>query len=185
MATSSLSSLSSLSSGDLLTTSEESPEDANEMGELDDEWLWPEVLGSDWWGNGILGSNATFLGSNLGSLDNLGSLSLDHLDDFGSDSSGHSSSHYSGDDDLELDSDVLEVSVGDDSDLDNVAVAFSVGITYWGQLRTCRWVQQQIYRMYESCYEVACDQLPWGPSRMHHILFTLKNTCPDQFQEEL
>lgn len=177
--TPSLSSLSSLSSGELLTTSDETTES-------EDEQLWADVLGPDWRGDGILGSNTTSLGSNLGSSDDSELLSLDHP---GSDSSSHSSSGYRGDEDSELDSDILEVSdAGDESDdSDDVAALaieeIAVGIDRWGRLR--RWVQQQIHGMYENRYEVARDELPRGPSRMRHVLFALKNTHPGQFREEL
>ncbi|KAF8224448.1 hypothetical protein L208DRAFT_1511540 [Tricholoma matsutake] len=28
-------------------------------------------------------------------------------------------------------------------------------------------------------------KIPWGPARMHHVLFTLKSACPDQFHKEI
>ena len=39
--------------------------------------------------------------------------------------------------------------------------------------------------MYSNCYEMPCDDLPWGPSLMSHVLLMLKNIHPDKFCEEL
>ena len=54
----------------------------------------------------------------------------------------------------------------------------------WVQLR--RWVHQNITEMYANRYKMPrTNEIPWGPSQMHHVLFTLKSAHPDQFREEL
>jgi hypothetical protein len=93
----SFSSLSSLSSSKSFSSSIDTTEDD----EISRENSWAEILGSDWWGRGILGSE-TSLGSELG-LDIPKLVSLGH----GSDSS--SSSRYSGDVGSDVESDILEV----------------------------------------------------------------------------
>jgi len=123
--TSLLSSLSSLSSSKSSATS-------GEITESEDEGSWADLLGSDWQDQKIqsVGSD-TSLGSDPGNSDNSEFLSLD---DHGFDSS--SSSGYSGDEDLEFDSDMLEVSDhGDDSEIEGFST-----VDCWGWLR--RWVQQ-------------------------------------------
>jgi hypothetical protein len=66
----------------------------------------------------------------------------------------------------------------DDEDADE-----EYGGDCWAQLR--RWVHQSIVEMYENRYEMPWSEIPWGPPRMHHVLFTLKSARPDQFCEEL
>jgi hypothetical protein len=132
------------------------------------------VLGLDWEDRILSVGTDTSLGSNLGSSNDFELLSLD----LGSDSSDSSS--YSGNENSEFDSDMLEVS---DSGDDNAEIKGVATVNCWGWLR--RWVQHQIAGMYEDRYEVPCDKLPWGPSHIRHVLFMLKNMCPDLFREEL
>jgi hypothetical protein len=164
----SMSSLSSESSPSTLSDTTDSLRSEDEDNTSEDSWA--EVLGSDWWqGRRIMGSD-TSLASD-GDSDNPELVSQgDHHSDSSSASSG-----YSGDAELSLESG-LEVS--DDED----AGEESSG-DRWARLR--RWVRQSIAEMYVSRYEMPRNEIPRGPSRMHHVLFTLKSARPDQFREEL
>ena len=160
----SLSSLSSLSSSESFSSSTNTTEDD----ETSSENSWAEILGSDWRGRGILGSE-TSLGSESG-------LDIPELVSLGHDSDSSSSSGYSGDVGSDVESDILEVS--DDEDDEDEYHG-----DRWARLR--RWVHQHIGEMYANRYEMPRAGIPRGPSRMHHVLFILKSARPDQFHEEL
>jgi hypothetical protein len=158
-------SLSSLSSESTPSSLSATTDSENEGTSSSSEDSWAEVLGSDWQGQG------------MGSDTSLASDDSDILSqgDHSSDSSSTSSSGYSGDAESDFESGELEVS--DDEDAEEFTR------DRWAQLR--RWVRQNIAEMYASRYEMPRSEIPRGPSRMHHVLFTLKSARPDQFREEL
>ncbi|KAJ8502842.1 hypothetical protein ONZ45_g11386 [Pleurotus djamor] len=53
----------------------------------------------------------------------------------------------------------------------------------WARLRM--WVLHNISDMYTQRYEVPREPFPRGPSYLHHVLRTLKNSRPDHFRQEL
>ncbi|KJA17757.1 hypothetical protein HYPSUDRAFT_146140 [Hypholoma sublateritium FD-334 SS-4] len=53
----------------------------------------------------------------------------------------------------------------------------------WQRLR--RWVTSEIDRMYNTRYEECRDQLPRGPSYLHHVLMCLKTERADHFRANL
>lgn len=161
-------SLSSLSSESTLSSLSDTTDSEDEETTTSDD-SWAEVLGSDWRGQRILGSDTSFASedSDIPELVSQG----DHNSDSSSTSSG-----YSGDAESSFESDELEVSDDEDADEDSSA-------DRWARLR--KWVRQNIAEMYASRYEMPRSEIPRGPSRMHHVLFTLKSARPDQFREEL
>jgi len=100
----------------------------------------------------------------------------------GSESSATTSGYSaSSEGDSEFDSEILD---GSDEDLDQSSSEDQLGDgNRWSHLR--RWVQEQVNQMYSSRYEVQRAEIPRGPSRMRHVLLTLKSCRPDKFREEL
>ena len=94
--------------------------------------------------------------------------------------SDSSSTGYSGDGESSFDSDLVEEWDLDDPDKDADG---ELSGDRWAWLR--RWVHQNIGEMYANRYEMLRHEIPRGPSRMHHVLFTLKSARPDQFREEI
>jgi hypothetical protein len=154
-----LSSLSSESTTSSLSNTTDSEDES--------EYSWAEVLGSDWQGQSILDSTTSLASDNS----DIGSQGDDDSDS----SESSSSSGYSGDAEMSFESDGL---ASDDEDADEESTG-----DRWARLR--RWVCQNIAEMYASRYEVPRCEIPRGPSRMCHVLFTLKSARPDQFCEEL
>jgi hypothetical protein len=111
-----------------------------------------------------------------------------------SSSSASSISGYSGDDESDFDSDMLDfdgssdeesetLESGEEGSLDlGMDSVFAPG-DRWSRLQ--RWVYQEIRTMYAHWYEIPRDDLPRGPSFMHHALVTLKSVRADKFREEL
>ena len=170
----SLSLLSSLSSDKSSSSSGDNMEDEGTM--TDDSWA--DILGSDWRGRGILGSD-TSLGSKLGFTGGSDVPKLVSIGHHGSNSS--TSSGYSGNMESEFESEMLEVL--DDPDNKKEFGRFASPGNHWEHLR--RWVHQHIEEMYANHYEMPCGEISRGPSHMHHVLFALKSACPNQFCEEL
>lgn len=52
-------------------------------------------------------------------------------------------------------------------------------------VRLRQWVQEEIGAMYEKRYEQPRDELPRGPSFLHHVLTSLKAGRPDHFRDAL
>ncbi|KAJ6449293.1 hypothetical protein C8R45DRAFT_1114782 [Mycena sanguinolenta] len=48
-----------------------------------------------------------------------------------------------------------------------------------------RWIREEINGMYDHRYEQPQDELPRGPSYLHHVLTALKNGRPDHFCQNL
>ena len=142
----SLSSLSSLSLNESLTPSTKGEETSSEDS-------WAEVLGSDWQGRGMLGSDTSF-DSELGVNDDSDIPKLISQGYHGSDSSSNSSG-YSGNAESSFESDMLEML--DDEDADEESSG-----DHWAQLR--KWVCQNIREMYESHYEMPCNEIHQGSS---------------------
>ncbi|KAF8815095.1 hypothetical protein BYT27DRAFT_7216814 [Phlegmacium glaucopus] len=175
----SLSSLSSLSSNDASTPSLSSLGVESESGDITEDEdtasndSWADVLGLDWQGRDMLGSD-TSLDSEFG-IDYNSDVS--ELISQGNHDSGlySGSSRYGGDAESSFKSDMLEVSEDEDVDSDEEPSG-----DRWARLR--RWVHQNIQEMYASRYEMSCGDMIefalFGNQRIT-VLRNLSTTNPE------
>ena len=145
-----------------------------------DDYDWDNILGENWRSVQLGNSPATSLFDDEDSVPGLLPVGIDS--DSGSGSS--SSSANSGD----MVSDILDCDADDeleddksDSDGENHVTGHSLG--KWDCLWRC--LLNEILGMYATHYELPCDDLPCGPSYLHHVLTRLKTEREDHFCEAL
>ncbi|KAF7368124.1 DDE Tnp4 domain-containing protein [Mycena sanguinolenta] len=131
----------------------------------------------------ILGPNWRFIGNMLDS-----DLSITELDGL---SDSTASSEYipellsisSDSESDESDWDWSSAVDGDDEESDDDSDSGSAADGRPSLLR--RWIREEIDSMYQRRYEQPRDELPRGPSYLHHVLTALKNGRPDHFRQNL
>lgn len=156
------------------------------------EDIWADIFGPNWRGH-TLSDSCSALRSLFDSVSDTltsvpGFLLQDDAGDRSSSGSGFSGvslerrqwSQGSGSEGSDIDmlaDDEMDSSDGEDLD---------IGGGYTGRwCRLQRWVVGQIQEMYSQRYEKPRNELPRGPSYLHHVLHVLKNSRPDHFREEL